>query len=204
MRNRVIVATLGLLMCAHRSLHAQPAPERFQAGVQVSTTAVSELEETDVGVGGRVSWHPVGLLGIETELNVHWRDAPDERPVTRARIEALSGVTVGPRFNRFRPFARVRAGLLNVQEAPAPFPCIRIFPPPLLCELGAGRTLLAYDVGGGLELFTPGRVFFRVDLGDRLVRYPGPVFDRARQIRQKAFFDHDVRFAAGAGLRFGR
>lgn len=204
MWNRLIVVTVGLLLGLNQSLVAQSAPERFQVGAQVSTTAASELEETDVGVGGRVSWHPVGLLGVEAEVNLHWRDLPDDRPITRGRIEALSGVTVGPRFNRFRPFARLRSGVVNVQAAPAPFPCIRIFPPPLLCELGAGRTLLTFDVGGGLELFTPGRMFFRVDVGDRLVRYPGPVFDRERRIRDKAFFDHDVRFAAGAGVRFGR
>ena len=47
------------------------------------------------------------------------------------------------------------------------------------------------------------RTFVRVDLGDRLVRYPGPVFEsNPRRIRDGAFFGHDVRFATGAGLRF--
>jgi hypothetical protein len=45
-----------------------------------------------------------------------------------------------------------------VEAAPEPFACILIFPPPLACTLGAGRTLAVLDAGGGIEVaITPGR-----------------------------------------------
>lgn len=196
------IVVWGLLALQQAPAFAQSPRSPFQIGIQVPITASSELEETDVGVGVRVSWHPLGPLGIEAEHNFSWRDLPDQRPITRGRVEGLYGVTVGPRLNRFRPFARFRTGFLNVQEAPAPFPCIRIFPPPLVCELGGGRTLLALDAGGGVELFASRRTFLRFDVGDRLVRYPAPVIDRERRIREKAFLSHDLRFTAGGGLTF--
>jgi hypothetical protein len=67
--------------------------------------------------------------------------------------------------------------------------------------LASGRTLLAFDIGGGVEMFATPTTFVRVDVGDRVLKYPGPVFDNTRT-RQDAFFSHDVRIAAGAGLRF--
>ena len=109
---------------------------------------------------------------------------------------------MGPRFARLRPFGRLRSGFLKLREAPQPFPCILIFPPPLSCALASGRTLVAVDIGGGVEVFATQRAFVRVDAGDRVLKYPGPVFARNFTRRDDAFFSHDFRFAAGAGLRF--
>ncbi len=93
-------------------------------------------------------------------------------------------------------------GFLNVRPASEPFACLLIFPPPLSCELGAGRTLPAFDVGGGFELFPTERTFVRVELGDRMLKYPGPARSKSGAILDDGFFSHDLRFAAGAGLRF--
>ncbi len=171
-------------------------------GVQVSSAISSQFDRTDLGLGGRLSWHPIGLIGIESEINLYPGDLPDQHPFSRGRVEGLFGATVGPGFDRLRPFARLRSGFLNVRAAPRPYACILIFPPPLSCELASGRTLLAFDIGGGVEMFATRQTFVRVGVGDRLLKYPGPVFDNTRAKREDAFFSHDFRFAAGAGLRF--
>ena len=101
-----------------------------------------------------------------------------------------------------RPFAKFRAGFLDVQEAAQPFPCITIFPPPLSCTLGAGRTLPAFDVGGGVDVNVTRRTFIRVEAGDRMLKYPGPALDVEGILHDEAFFGHGLRFAAGAGFRF--
>ena len=201
-RLAVVIAIAGSVVAWPDPAVAQSKRDRFELGVQVSSATSSEFDRTDVGLGGRISWHPVGLVGIESEINLYPGGFPDERPFSRGRVEGLFGVTVGPRFNRVRPFARLRSGFLNVREAPRPYACILIFPPPLACELASGRTLVAFDIGGGVEVLATRKTFVRADVGDRVLRYPGPVFDNNRTRREHAFFSHDFRFAAAAGLRF--
>ena len=191
------------LLAAFRpdAAQGQSAPMRLDGGAQVIFLSSSTFDAADVGLGGRIAWHPIELLGVEAELNLYPRSFPGPRAFSRHRAEGLFGLTAGVPFGRLRPFLRVRPGFVTVREAPEPFPCILIFPPPLACALASGRTLFALDIGGGVEVPTSSATFVRLDLGDRLLRYPGPVFD-ARTRRDGPFMGHDFRMAAGAGLRF--
>lgn len=181
---------------------AQTAPQRFEAGVHVSSVTSGQFDGTDMGVGGRLAWYPFRSVGIESELTLYPGEFPDERPFSGDRVEGLFGVTFGPHLERVRPFARLRSGFLNIREASQPFACILIYPPPLACTLAAGRRLPAFDLGGGVELRAHERVVVRLDAGDRLLRYPGPVLDADGESRNDAFFSHDLRLAAGVAFRF--
>jgi len=175
--------------------------DRFELGAQLISVNLSPVDQADFGLGARFSWNPVQLAGLESEINFYPKDLPSEVPFSRGRIEGLFGATVGPRFGTLRPFAKARAGFLSFRAATEPFACVLIFPPPLSCQLG-DRTLLDYELGGGLELFPSRGLFLRVEVGDRAVHYPGPARDRDGTLHEDAFFGHDLRFAAGAGLRF--
>jgi hypothetical protein len=175
------------------------AQERFDAAAHIAAARSSEFDDTDIGIGGRFSWHPVSLVGAEVEMTVYPASFPDANGFSRSRIEGLFGVTVGPRLPGIRPFARLRPGFLTFRGQPVV--CILIFPPPLSCELAGGRTLFAMDLGGGVEVFPGGRAVIRVDAGDRILRYPGPSF-RAGGATQDSFYSHDFRVSAGAGVRF--
>jgi hypothetical protein len=181
---------------------AQSEPGRFEAGVQVVSAISGQFDGADVGFGGRVSWYPVGGVGIESEITFYPNDFPDPGPFSRSRVEGLFGVTAGPQFRRVRPFARLRSGFLSIREAPQPYACILIYPPPLSCTLASGRTLVAFDIGGGIEVFATPRALVRVDAGDRVLKYPGPVLDSKGMAQDDSFFSHDFRIAVGAGLRF--
>ena len=112
---------------------AQPSP-RFEAGVQVVAASLPGFEGSDFGVGGRLAWHTDDVLSFEGELNLFPGDYPDSGlAFSRRRVEGLFGVTAGVRLGRVRPFAKFRAGFLDVQAAGQLFPCILIFPPPLSC-----------------------------------------------------------------------
>lgn len=181
---------------------AQSNANRFEVGVQITAAHSSQFDANEVGFGGRVAWRPLDMIGIEAEVDLYPGDFPDDRNAfSGARVEGLFGLTAGWTFDRLRPFARLRPGFLRMQEAPEPLACITIFPPPLACVLGAGRTLFALDIGGGLEVAVSADTFLRIDLGDRLLEYPGPVFEGPR-LREDAFFRHDFRFAAGGGVKF--
>ena len=176
--------------------------QSFEASGHFAASQWSEFDGNDLGFGGRLTWKPSSMIGVDADLTWYPSDFPDRAAFTRSRFEGLFGVTVGPRLNRVRPFAKASAGFLNVGEAPGAFACIAIFPPPLSCLLAAGDTLPAYEIGGGLEIDATARTFIRADVTDRILRYPGPTFDDDFQIREDGFFGHALRFTIGAGLRF--
>ena len=180
---------------------ALAAAQRLDVGVHASFVNSGEFDDTSIGVGGRVAWYPASWLGAEAELTVYPNDLGDVRAFSSSQREGLFGVTVGPRLGWVRPFLRFRPGFVTLAEAPAPFACILIFPPPLACQLASGGTLAAIDFGGGVQFGGRG-VFLRVDIGDRMVRYPGPVFDSQLQVRNEKFWGHDSRVAVGAGVGF--
>lgn len=191
-----------LALCVVARPAAAQAPGAFQIAAQFVAAASSELDATEVGLGGRVAWFPAPPVGLESEVDLYPRDVPSGTPFSRARVEALFGATIGPRLGPVRLFGRLRPGIVRFEAAPEPIGCILIFPPPLSCVLASGRTVFALDLGGGLELYPTGRTVVRADVGDRLLKYPGPSFDSNRVARQESFYGHDFRLAVGAGLRF--
>ena len=183
------------------TIPAAAAAQIADVGVHASFVNSGEFDSKATGVGGRVAVYPLSWLGAEAELTFYPSDFPDGRAFTSSQREGLFGVTIGPRLGLFRPFARVRPGFVQLSEAPAPFPCILIFPPPLSCQLAGGATLTALDLGGGIQLGGR-RAFLRVDVGDRMVRYEGPAFDEKREVHNEAWWGHDSRVAVGVGIGF--
>jgi len=198
----VVLTIMTIVVARPDWAGAQTSSARLEVGGQVASTRSSQFDETDVGFGARLSWLPVGWVGVEAEVNDYPGDFPGQRPFSRGRVEGLFGATMGGRFGHVRPFGRLRPGFVSFREASEPFACILIFPPPLACTLAAGTTLLAVDIGGGVEVQATPRTFFRVDAGDLLLKYPGTVLDNNGMARQGSFFSSNFRFAAGAGWKF--
>ena len=199
--SHVVVVLVLVLLCA-RPLAAQSDDYAVDAAIHLGTAVSSEFDGTDVGVGGRLSWRPTALLGIDGEFTWYPGELADEEAFSGGRVEGLFGGTIGPRLGRVRPFAKLRPGFVTFRAASEPIACILIFPPPLTCTLAAGQTVFALDIGGGVEWFPSGRTVIRVDAGDRALRYPSPVIDSDGTVRDESFFSHDFRFAVGGGWRF--
>jgi len=198
---KYVLSTI-LAVSSISTVFAQPAMGTFDAGAQVTAARSSEFDRPDVGFGGRFGWRAAGPISVEAEINSYPSDFPDGVPFSAARVEGFFGATIGPRLDRVRPFAKLRPGFMTFRAAPEPIACILIFPPPLSCTLASGRTLFAFDLGGGVEVAATRRTFLRFDAGDRVVKYPGPVFDSDRTAHENGFASHDFRFALGAGVRF--
>ena len=200
---RLIVIPLALIAVLAGRASAQSSADAFQLGAQLTAARSGPFDSTELGIGGRVSWHPMALVGIESEIDFYPADFPgDSVPFSAARLEGLFGVTAGPRLGSVRPFVKIRAGFLRYSPAPEPFACLAIFPPPLHCLMAAGGTRPIFDLGGGVEIFTGERTFIRVDAGDRMVRYPGPSFAAGFTLREGGFPGHDFRFSIGGGFSF--
>ena len=182
---------------------ASPAHSQlFEAGLHISASQWSEFDGADLGLGGRLTWKPLSLIGVDADLAWYPSDFPDGIAFSANRFEGLFGVTVGPQVNRIRPFAKAAAGFLRSSEAPEPFPCILIFPPPLNCLMASGHTMRAYEFGGGVEVSTTRTAFLRVDVADRMIEYPGPSFGSNLQQIDDGSFGHAFRFTIGGGIRF--
>jgi hypothetical protein len=193
-----LVFLASLLLGSHSA-----AAQSFEAGVHLASSQWSEFDGTDTGLGGRFTWKPLTMLGVDADLTWFPSDFPGERlAFSGSRLEGLFGVTVGPRVNRIRPFAKATGGFLRSSEAPEPFACIAIFPPPLACRMAAGVTMPAFELGGGIEIAATDRTFLRVDAGARMLQYPGPTFISVHDIRNEGFWGSALRVTVGGGLRF--
>jgi len=197
----VVTAAIGVL--SGSGVEAQPREPRLELGAHFAAPVLSQFDATDFGLGGRASYRVTEMLAVEGEVSFYPRDFSEEHPFSSGRLEGLFGVKVGPRFGKLELFGKLRPGFFRFSEEPEPFPCILIFPPPLECSLAAGQTVFALDLGGGLEVFPTARSFIRVDLGDILLSYPGPVLSGdGEPFLEGGFWSHNFRFALGGGFRF--
>jgi hypothetical protein len=197
---RITLLTAAVVASPTQPVAGQDEPQ-MDVGAHLLFARSSEFEETSIGVSGRVGWRPMPLLGLEAEIGVYPSEFPDDLAFSSGQVEGLFGVTTGPSYGAMRLFAKARAGFLTFRESSRPIACLAIFPPPLSCTLAAGRTLPAIEVGGGAEMDLTRRTFVRVDAGDRMAKYPGPVFRRRRSVTA-GFWGHDFRVSVGGGLRF--
>ena len=176
--------------------------QSFDLGAHVVGARWSEFEGTDLGVGARIGWKPLPLLGLEAEVNWSPGEFPDATiPFSGRRVEGTLALTAGPRLGRIRPFVRAGTGFLRTASV-GPIACIAIFPPPLSCLLAGGDTLPTVEIGGGVEVATPASTFIRFDAIDRILKYPGPTFGPAGEISDEGFFGHAFKFTLGGGIRF--
>jgi hypothetical protein len=197
MFRRLSVIAIVLLSVVPRA-----SAQSYEGGLHLAASQWSEFDGTDLGIGGRLTWKPASLIGVDADLTWYPSEFPDRVAFSGSRVEGLFGVTVGPQMNRIRPFAKAAAGFLRSSEAPEPFPCIAIFPPPLNCLMAAGHTMPAFEIGGGVQLTTTETTFLRVDIADRIVEYPGPTFGQNFEVRDDGFFGHALRVTIGGGIRF--
>jgi hypothetical protein len=194
---RIVVFSAAAALIA-----SSASAQSFAGSVHLASSQWSEFDGTDIGVGGRLTWKPSAVIGVDADLTWYPGEfPPDGIPFTGNRFEGLFGVTVGPHLAGFRPFAKVGAGFMDVGAAERQFACITIFPPPLACLMAEGQTLQAYEFGGGIEILPSGGALLRLDITDRVLKYPGPSI-ADREVRDEAFWGHALRFTIGAGWRF--
>ena len=177
------------------------AAQSFEASVHLASSQWSEFDGTDIGGGGRLTFKPTPTIGIDADLTWYPGDfPPDGIPFSGNRVEGLFGVTAGPRLPGFRPFAKVSGGFMNLGGAREPFACITIFPPPLSCVMAGGQTMAAFEFGGGVELLPTGPALIRLDITDRVLKYPGPSLRSNFETSDEGFWGHALRLTIGAGL----
>src|SRR5688572_2731545 len=98
-------------------LAGQTSGRELLAGVHLAISDSDQFHTRDVGLGGRLSWQPNPVIGVEGEFTIYSDLFSDGVAFSDGRAEGLFGATVGPRLGRVRPFARARPGFLRYRAA---------------------------------------------------------------------------------------
>ncbi len=191
----------GALALASLAGGAAAQERRFELGLEVPVVKLSQLDETDTGVGLRLGFDLSRSVALEAALGFFPADL-GEPAFSGSRTQALLGLKLGRRGEKAGVFATLKGGVTSFSEAPGPIACILIYPPPLTCQLAGGDTLPTVGFGGALEYYPSSRAVLRLEVGDQLLRYPGPVIDGEGEVRDGDFWDHDLRLSVGFGWRF--
>jgi hypothetical protein len=208
MSYRIIIVGLFLLLPDARAASAQS----FSADAHFVFAEWSEYyypnKETqqhdplhDLGAGAHLSWRPSAVFSIDGDASL-FAQGPGDQNLPGRRFEGLVGATVGPQLGRFRPFAKVLLGFLQVARHRGAEDCVMSDPPYLMCLIQQGITLPAYDIGGGLEFNTSARGFLRADASARILKYPGPSYARDGALKPAPFWGSAPRLTFGYGVRF--
>ena len=183
------------------SVPAQADDRDGDVSVQIAMRSLSEFDQTEAGFGAKVSYRVSPWLAADGEVSFFPSDAGSPA-FSRSRLEGLAGVRVGPRLGRAGIFAAFRGGAVRFAEAPESFPCILIYPPPLVCAIAAGDTLPTVQLTGGFEIFPGDRLVVRIEAGDQLLQYSGPALTADREVFDDSRWTHNFKATASVGLRF--
>jgi|SoiMethySBSTD1v2_1073268.scaffolds.fasta_scaffold02479_18 hypothetical protein len=196
----VLIALLAMTAGSSPAMAQTPAAE---VGGHVGVLRLSELKTTDVGAGADVVWPVAPSLAIDGGLT--WFPGSDASTGSSQHLQrtlGLAGVRTGVTAGTVDLFARARGGFLRFGSQPVTA-CILIFPPPLSCQLAAGYTAFAAEVGGGASVgvIPSGRLRATLAAGDLMVRYGFTAF-RPGGTTTDGFISHNLLVTIGAAWRF--
>jgi hypothetical protein len=200
-RNSSAVAKfLFIGMIVSLTLHAQsPDLPKYEVGAGYSLlhTNFDGFDLTRSGITARFVYSPYKHLAVEGELNAFPQDLGVN---SKGMTEGLFGAKSGWRSQKLGIFGKIRPGFVHFSEQREPFPCIAVFPPPLACTLGR-RTEFAMDAGAVLEFYTHSSITVRLDTGDTMIRFRGPLY-RPLIGTSDGFWSHNFQFGSSVVFRF--
>lgn len=184
MKTTRLFAVMLLFACAPgiRAASAQAPGERLEVAANLNLLRLSDFSSLRTGLGGRLSFDVTRNVAFEGELAFYPTDRIEGEVFgtgvgsyrivgNRRRTDALFGVKVGTRRERFGLFAKARPGFTRLAdrgtacEGPG---CAVIL---MLIAPYTYRTEFAFDFGGGVELYPSARTVARVELGDTMIRH---------------------------------
>jgi hypothetical protein len=172
---------------------------------------LTELDTTDPGIGGGVSWRIGPVLAVDgMGAWFSGGDGPGSDSPTSVgeplgdRVLIVAGIRAGRSLGRAEVFATARPGFLRFVESGESL-CITllIYPSPLTCQLAAGYTAFAFDAGAGanIALDEARRIRLEVEVSDLMVRYGLDAYRTGGDVTD-GFTGHNLFFTAGVGWRF--
>lgn len=175
-----ILLLIGLLTGGRAAAQAPEA--RFAVAAQISALRLADVDATNAGIGGRLSFDLAPWLAMEGDLVYFPRErfespafsdlTPDLRlAYSRERVGVFAGPRMGVRGGRLGLFGRIQPGFTRLTHRSVECrgdDCARVL---LLIAPPQYRTEFAVQVGGAVEFYPSRRTIARIDLGSTLVRH---------------------------------
>jgi len=199
MLKNYFLITIVLFLLADTTGYAQSDLPKMEVGAQFTLNRLRALTETDLGVGGRVTYNFTRNIAAEGEFNYFPGNLKvSSLTYSRSRLQGLFGIKAGWRSDAAGIFGKFRPGFIRFKGAP--LFCTN-FAPSLICTIATGVTEYATDVGGVFELYPSRHTVARFDLGDTIIRFAGP-FPSDPASATSRLTSHNIQFTAGVGIRF--
>lgn len=159
---------------------AQSTPSRLELAGQVNVLRLSDSSDTNVGLGGRLTFDVTPWFSVEGDYQFIPSDQLDvtirsiEGSVLGLRYErrrstALFGVKTGYRGERVGAFGKVRPGFTVLTDRGVD--CVGEMCALVLLAVPDYRSEFALDVGGAIEFYPSSRWTARVDVGSLVIRH---------------------------------
>lgn len=158
---------------------AQTEPPRVEIGGQLNVLRLSDSSDTNVGLGGRVTFNLARWLGLEAEYQFLPKDELELSETVdgslvgiryeRRRSTALFGVKAGYRGERFGVFGKVRPGVTALSDRGVE--CLGDVCALMLLAVPEYRSEFVVDVGGVVEFYPSSRWVARFDVGSLIVNH---------------------------------
>jgi outer membrane protein with beta-barrel domain len=153
---------------------------KFEIGGQFVVTRLSDiLDDTNVGVGGRLTYNFTQNIALEGELNYFPQDLGVV--TSTSSYQGLFGIKTGIRSERAGIFGKIRPGFTRF-DRPTP---------------ATTATQFTLDLGGVLELYPSKSTVVRFDIGDAMINYTTDLVPAAL-----TGTSHNLQFGIGFGFRF--
>ena len=206
---RLVALVLWLASTFVTGAAAQTSGERFEVAANLNMLRLSDFSGTRTGLGGRVTFDLTPTLALDGEVAFYPQDRIAQSQGTsstgtyqivgdRRRTDALFGVKLGTRAERFGLFAKARPGFTRLADrgtgcdGPG---CAVIL---MLIAPYQYRTEFAFDFGGGIELYPSARTVARFEMGDTMIRHRSA----APPCPASECTSHNLSTRLGFGYRF--
>lgn len=189
---------------------------KLEIGTQFSLTRLRDLQETDPGMGLRVTYNLTNTIAAEAEFNYFGKNLSVTVPnggggttdltYSQSRTQGLVGVKYTfLRGDKFGIGGKLRPGFMRFNGSgpggiDAFLPNGNLSGNPL-SQIAGGYTSFAMDIGGVLEYYPSRNTMVRFDLGDTIIRLKG-LFPSNDGGVSNGIYSNNLQLNVGFGFRF--
>jgi hypothetical protein len=199
----LIKITLLVLAFAFVCSSAQAQEKRAEVAISYTALNLDATDHVEKGIGGRMTVNIKKYIAIDGEITFFPEDSFGNSSTDQFLL-GLVGVKSGISNRRLGLFAKARAGTFDSPSLRSGNGLCTPDPRTGVCRNdGRGDHRFALDLGGVVEVYTPGSTTLRMDFGDTMIRFKNDFyFALPEPLIVRDGFHHNFQFSVSFGYRF--